>query len=90
MPDIEQVIRRAIGRGTALVTGPEGAITGGMLLSRDDRRHRIHWLAVSAVARGQGLGGALVRSAMERWPSGDIEVVTFTADTPGGARPTHV
>jgi hypothetical protein len=66
------------------VTGPPGAITGGMLLSRDDEPHRIHWLAVAEVARGRGFGAALVRAAIERWPEGDIDVVTFTAATPGG------
>jgi GNAT superfamily N-acetyltransferase len=55
-----------------------------MLLSRDDEPHRIHWLAVAEVARGRGLGAALVRAAIERWPEGDIDVVTFTAATPGG------
>jgi GNAT superfamily N-acetyltransferase len=84
MPDIEQSIARGIERGTALVTGPKGAITGGMLLSRDDKPHRIHWLAVAGVARGQGLGSALVHAAFERWPEDAVEVVTFAADTPGG------
>lgn len=84
MPDFEQSIARAIGRGAALVTGPHGAITGGMVLSRDDGPHRIHWLAVAEIARGRGLGRALVRAAMERWPVGEIDVVTFPADTPEG------
>ena len=55
-----------------------------MLLSRDDEPHRILWLAVADAARGRGLGRALVHAAVERWPNGDIDVVTFTADTPGG------
>lgn len=85
MPDIRSAIERGIGRGTALVTGPEGDISGGLLLSRDDRPHRISWLAVAPGARGQGLGAALVRAAIERWPTGDIEVITFGPSTRGGA-----
>jgi ribosomal protein S18 acetylase RimI-like enzyme len=83
MPDIEHAIARGVQRGTALVTGPGGAITGGMLLSRDDRPHRIQWLAVASAARGHGLGRALVRAAFARWPEGDVDVITFTDDTPG-------
>lgn len=84
MPDMRAVIERGMARGTALVTGPEGAITGGILLSRDDQPHHITWLAVAESARGQGLGAALASAALERWPTGDIDVVTFTKGTSGG------
>ena len=85
MPDIRSAIEGGMNRGTALVTGPMGSITGGMLLSRDERSHRITWLAVAPEARGRGLGGALARAALNRWPTGDIEVITFEAGTPGGS-----
>ena len=84
MPDIRSAVERGIGRGTALVTGAVGAVSGGALLSRDDRPHRISWLAVAPAARGHGLGTALVRAAVDRWPAGEIEVITFGADTVGG------
>ncbi len=84
MADIQRAVERGIDRRTALVTGAAGDITGGILLSRDDQPHRIHWLAVTASARGHGMGLALVRAALGRWPDGDIDVVTFTADTPHG------
>lgn len=85
MPDFESVVERAIRRGTALVTGDVGDVTGGMLLSRDGRPQQITWLAVAEAARGRGLGTALVEAAIDRWPTGDIEVVTFGAGMPGGA-----
>lgn len=90
MPGIRGVIERGIERGTALVTGAEGAITGGMLLSRDNQAHRINWLAVATSARGHGLGAALVSAALDRWPVGNVEVATFTWDTPGGEPARHL
>lgn len=30
------------------------------------------------------MGAALVAAILERWPAGDVEVVTFTADAPDG------
>ncbi|MDN5765121.1 MAG: GNAT family N-acetyltransferase [Humibacillus sp.] len=85
MPEIRRAIERGIDRGTALATGSVGSVTGGMLLSRDDRPHSIHWLAVDPNARQRGLGGALIRAALDRWPTGDIEVITFAETTVGGA-----
>ena len=90
MPGIRGVIERGVERGTALVTGAQGAITGGILLSRDDQAHRINWLAVATSARGHGLGAALVSAALDRWRVGDIDVVTFTRDTPGGEPARHL
>lgn len=84
MAEIQRAVERGIDRRTALVTGAEGDITGGILLSRDDQFHRIHWLAVTTSARGRGLGLALVRAALGRWRDGDIDVVTFTVGTPRG------
>ncbi|HWV24591.1 MAG TPA: GNAT family N-acetyltransferase [Thermomicrobiales bacterium] len=86
MPDIESNIRRAIERGTALVvTDANDDLIGGAMLSRDDRPHHIHWLAVSGNARRQGAGRALVRAILARWDDGrPVDVITFGADVPGG------
>lgn len=86
MPDIEHHIRRGIDRGTALVvTTDDDTLIGAALLSRDDRPHRIHWLAVASTARRRGAGRALIRAILARWDDGlPIDVVTFGADVPGG------
>jgi GNAT superfamily N-acetyltransferase len=54
------------------------------LLSRDDEPHHIHWLAVRQSARGRGVGRALLGAIVDRWPTGDISVTTFTADESAG------
>ncbi|MFC6704092.1 GNAT family N-acetyltransferase [Flexivirga alba] len=84
MPDFEQHVRRGIARGTAFVVTHGSVVTGGMLLSRDDKAHHINWLAVRHSARRQGIGAALVRTALERWPEGDVGVVTFSREVDGG------
>lgn len=84
MPDIADHVRRGMERGTAIVIGEVGVVEAGMLLSRDDRPHEIHWLATAASSRGRGHASALVEYAMTRWPTGEITVVTFTEDEPGG------
>ena len=84
-PTFEDLLRRAIGRGTAIVVDDHGLVAGGALLSADGQPHRIHWLAVRQSRRGRGVGSALVSSALERWRAGDVDVVTFTSDVPAGA-----
>jgi GNAT superfamily N-acetyltransferase len=84
MPDFELHIRRGIERGTALVVTESDQVLGGVLVSRDGQPQRIQWLAVRPVRRRQGVGAALVGTVLDRWPAGDVEVVTFTVDTPEG------
>ncbi|WP_226438601.1 GNAT family N-acetyltransferase [Rhodococcus yananensis] len=60
-------------------------ITGGSGLSRPNQPHHIHWLAVRSSQRRRGVGHALLAAIVDRWPTEPIEVVTFTADTAGGA-----
>jgi GNAT superfamily N-acetyltransferase len=85
MPSFETHLRRGIERGTALVIADRGGVVGGALLSRDGQPHQIQWLYVRDSRRREGAGTALLVAILERWPVGDVEVMTFTADSPGGA-----
>ncbi len=85
MPNFADHIVRGIGRGTAWVAQTnDGGFTGGMLLSRPGAPQRINWLGVLHTQRRQGSGGALLRAALNQWPSGTISLDTFTADEPAG------
>lgn len=77
MPDLKTHIQRGTERGTALVVVKDRSVTGAMLLSGPNKPQYIRWLAVHPDYRGQGVGSALVKSAMAHWPDGDIAVVTF-------------
>ena len=85
MPGFDDQLHRAVERGTALVmaTTADGVI-GGTLLSRDGRPHHINWLAVRNAQRRHGVGSVLMTAILDRWPTGTIEVVTFTADLDEG------
>ena len=84
MPEFESHLLRGIDRGTALVVADPNEVIGGVLLSRDGAPHHIHWLYVRESRRREGAGAALLDAVLHRWPSGTVEVVTFTADLPGG------
>lgn len=85
MPDLETHIRRGVARGTALVVSSADQVAGAALLSRVDGPHHIRWLAVRRSQRRQGVGAAIVSAILDRWPTGDVNVVTFTAQSPAGA-----
>lgn len=85
MPDFERHLRRGMQRGTALVVLDDGGtVVGGALLSRDEDPHHIQWLAVRGSAQREGVGAALLGAVLQRWPTGDVEVVTFSPDVAGG------
>ncbi len=85
MPGFEGHIRRGLQGGTALVAVDDGdRVVGAALVSADDRPHHIHWLAVRESVRRQGVGTALLTAILERWPTGAVEVVTFSSDLAGG------
>ena len=85
MPEFAERAARALCRGTAFVSATDnGRVLGAALLSPDDEPHHIHWLAVRQSARGRGVGRALLGAIVDRWPTGDISVTTFTADEPAG------
>jgi GNAT superfamily N-acetyltransferase len=84
MPELETHLRRGVERDTALVVVSEEMVAGAALLSRNGIPHHINWLAVRRSQRRQGVGAALMTAFLDRWPTGNIEVLTFTAETPGG------
>lgn len=84
MPDFEPVVRRGIERRAAIVVTDRVDVLGGALLSRDEQPHAINWLYVRQSRRRNGAGTALMEHIVRRWASGNVKVVTFTEDTPGG------
>ena len=84
MPTFETHLRRGIDLGTALVVVDQDEVVGGALLSRDGQPHQIRWLYVRQTRRREGAGSALLVAILERWPAGNVGVVTFSADSPGG------
>ncbi|MFK4690118.1 GNAT family N-acetyltransferase [Streptomyces pristinaespiralis] len=88
-PGFHQAVTEHIVRSTALVAaeGPEGSeLLGGLLFGPSHPAHHVHWLVISAQARGRGVGKALMADAMSRFVrSGPatVEVVTFGPDHPG-------
>lgn len=88
--EFEDALQRCIREKRAFCVrrddGPAGAaVTGGLLFSSKPPLYRIGWLAVTAQARRQGVGRALVEH-VERFvqPPAEMLVNTFREGTPGG------
>ncbi|WP_030682811.1 GNAT family N-acetyltransferase [Streptomyces sp. NRRL B-1347] len=86
-PGFHRAVRQHIDASAALVAAgsPESGLLGGLLFGGTAPTHHVHWLVVSAAARGRGVGQALMAEAERRFGPGPgtIEVVTFGADHPG-------
>ena len=86
-PGFRAAVGKHIRRATALVavTANETDLLGGLLFGITPPAYHVHWLVVSARARGQGVGRALMAEAIRRFIPGPgiIEVVTFGIDHPG-------
>ncbi|MQY11248.1 hypothetical protein SRB5_13630 [Streptomyces sp. RB5] len=86
-PGFHEAVAGHIRRSLALVAdSPEsGRLLGGLLFGAEPPVYHVHWLVVSARARGTGVGGALLAEAIGRFVRGPgtLEVVTFGADHPG-------
>ncbi|WP_052849516.1 GNAT family N-acetyltransferase [Streptomyces avicenniae] len=91
-PGFHAAVEEHIRASTALVAvaaggdGPGGdAPLGGLLFGAEPPTYHVHWLIVSAQARGTGAGRALVDDAVRRFVTGpgSLEVVTFGPDHPG-------
>jgi GNAT superfamily N-acetyltransferase len=95
-PGFHDALNRSIQRGTAWVVRSRGGheLLGGLLTGGRPPAYQLNWLVVTASARGNGVGSALVRHAVGRYPRPcRVGVVTFGADHPAaidsGARPFY-
>lgn len=86
MPMFDVTLQTKIAEGHALcVRGPQGAVLGGVLLGGEAPDHWIRWLAVRGAARRRGVGAALLRETLRRWPGpGTISLATFGEDVVEG------
>ncbi|MEU1278192.1 GNAT family N-acetyltransferase [Streptomyces sp. NPDC005805] len=93
-PGFHDAVLRHIATATALAaTAPADPdagqrLLGGLLFGPGGavrRTHHVHWLVVSARARGTGVGRALLTEALTRHvrAPATVEVVTFGPDHPG-------
>jgi ribosomal protein S18 acetylase RimI-like enzyme len=87
-PGFRGAVDKHVRRSSALVAvSSDVALLGGLLFSAKPPVHHVRWLVVSAQARGEGVGRALMSDAMNRFVRGPgtVEVVTFGADHPGAS-----
>ena len=86
MPMFDVTLRNNIARRSAsCVRDASGAVAGGILLGGGAPDNWIRWLAVTAAARGQGIGSALLRHVLDLWPAPcTISLATFGADNREG------
>jgi GNAT superfamily N-acetyltransferase len=85
-PQFHAVIDKKIQRGTAYVVHTEdgGGLLGGLLLGGSWPTYHINWLVVTANARGQGVGRALINHATGCFQRPcRVDVITFGPDHPG-------
>jgi GNAT superfamily N-acetyltransferase len=86
MPDFQQTLLRNIERRSAFSALRGAAFCGGMLLGGPSPSDRwIRWLAVASASRGQGVGRALVETALSLFaPPCTVSLHTFGEDNPAG------
>ncbi|MEU0932653.1 GNAT family N-acetyltransferase [Embleya sp. NPDC005971] len=87
-PGFHAALDAHIAAGLALVVREDAGrpgLLGGLLFGVEPPVHHVHWLVVSAAARGRGVGRALMAQATRRYVRGpgSIELITFGADHPG-------
>ena len=89
-PNFHAALDKNFTRGSAYCIrvddGPPGMhLLGGLLFSPKPPHYRIGWLAVTAQARRQGIGAALLQHALAQVvPPATVSVVTFGTDNPAG------
>ncbi|HNW92196.1 MAG TPA: GNAT family N-acetyltransferase [bacterium] len=87
VPEFRQALQAAIAAGQALGSVSPDAprrLNGGVIV--DPAANDIAWLAVTASARGAGLGDRLLAAALAHLdPQRPVSVTTFAAGIPAGA-----
>lgn len=86
MPMFDVTLRNNIARRSAFcVRDNAGSVLGGLLLGGTAPDNWLRWLAVRRIARGQGIGTALLEDVLCRWSAPcTISLATFGADNPEG------
>jgi GNAT superfamily N-acetyltransferase len=86
-PGFRSTLTRKIRQGTALAAASSDGtvLLGGLLFTERPPAYHVRWLVVSELARGKGIGRALMADAMRRFVTGPgtVEVVTFGTGHPG-------
>lgn len=86
MEDYQRMLEKNIARGTALCAKADGRVTGVLLYS--PKGGCLFCMAVHPRHRKMGVGAALVRMMIERFPAdSDITVTTFREGDPMGFAP---
>jgi len=85
LPEFQDALAQAIANDTALSSYEQasGTLLGGIVI--DPEHNEIAWLAVTAAARGKGIGRTLLDYALKRLDSSrPINVTTFDASCEAG------
>ena len=87
MPDFATHAVRAVERNSGIVVRDrDDTVLGAALMSYRPGERHISWLAVRESARRRGVARVLLAAILRRWTGpGDVDVVTFGPDVPGGA-----
>ena len=96
VPEFRDALAAAIADGQALTSAEPAAssdsgdrVLGGIVISKAG--NSIEWLVVSASARGLGIGGQLLRAALDRLdPAQPVPVQTFAPSISEGSAARHL
>ncbi|HVX42296.1 MAG TPA: GNAT family N-acetyltransferase, partial [Mycobacteriales bacterium] len=83
-PGFHAIVERKIQEHKAFVVRAEDRLLGGLMIGGAGPDYHLSWLVVSAAARGEGVGKALLGHVLERFRRPcRVDVITFGRDHPG-------